>query len=101
MTMAVEIVKMEGTHSAKVYHNILNDPMLAGYVTLIEVEGDQVRVGTPLACASGLSLLEIYSVVQLILGRAVVIKAEPVDTVVSVAEEGCPRDWKTYDLTWP
>lgn len=98
--MAVEIVKMEGTHSAKVYHTFSQDVTWGSYITLVEVEGDQVRVGTPLACNSGLTTLEVYSVVQLILGKAVVIDPTPLDVIVSVEEEGCPRDWKTYRVSY-
>ena len=72
--------------------------MRGSFVTLVEVEGDQVRVGTPLTCRTGLSLLEIYSVVQLILGKPF-IKEEPIDTLVSTDAKDCLRTWKTYELS--
>jgi hypothetical protein len=97
--VTVNAVKIEDTNSAKVYHSFANDVTWGSYVTLVEVEGDQVRVGTPLACGEGLSHVEVYSVVQLILGKPVIIQATPLDTVVSVEERGCPRDWKAYRLS--
>lgn len=70
--------------------------MRGSFVTLVEVEGDQVRVGTPLTCRTGLSLLEIYSVVQLILGKPFIIKEE---SIVSTDAKDCLRTWKTYELS--
>jgi len=93
----VEIVKMEGEQGARVYHTIVNDPLWASYITLVEVKGDQVHVGTPLACGSGLSHLEIHSVVQLILGRAIIMRPTPVDTLVKFDDTKI-REWKTYEL---
>lgn len=95
--MTVEIVSMAGENQARVNHIIPNDPTWVSFFTLVEVDGFHVKVGTPLACGSGLSLIEIVSVVQLILGRAVIIRPFPVDTIVKLEEAGCPREWRTYE----
>jgi hypothetical protein len=98
--MTVEIVTMAGENQARVNHTIPNDPTWSSYFSLVEVVlPNTVKVGTPLACPTPLSNLEVQSIVQLILGRAVTVGAQPVDIIDKLEEKGCPRCWRTFDLT--
>ena len=97
--MTVEIVTMSGDYGARVNHTIPGDPLWGSYFSLVEVVlPNTVKVGTPLICHQPLSNLEVQSVVQLILRRPVTVGDQPVDTIDSTEEKGCPRCWKTYDL---
>jgi hypothetical protein len=98
--MTVEIVTMSGDYGARVNHTIPNDPMWRSFFSLVEVVlPNMVKLGTPLACPEPLSNIEVASIVQLILRRPVTVGAQPVDTIDSVEEKGCPRCWQTFDLT--
>lgn len=105
--MTVETVGIK-VRLARVEHSIPNDILWRSFFTLVEIIVDHergeitsVKVGTPLSCPEPLSNLEVQSVVQLLTGRATRVGTQPTDTVDSVEEKGCPRCWKTYDLTWP
>lgn len=98
--MTVEIVTMSGDYGARVNHTIVNDPTWSSYFSLVEVVlPNMVQVGTPLACPSPLSTIEVQSIVQLILGRSVTVGAQPVDIIDKLGEKGCPRCWRTYELS--
>ena len=98
--MTVEIVTMSGDYGARVNHTIPNDPLWGSYFSLIEVVlPNTVKVGTPLSCPAPLSTIEVQSIVQLILGRSLTVGAQPVDTIDEVGAKGCPRCWRTYELS--
>ena len=68
--------------------------------TLVEVVGNQVKVGTPLSCPCPMSIIEVQAITQLLSGRIPRLLGAPVDTI-EIVEDQCPRRWDTYDLTWP
>jgi hypothetical protein len=96
--MTIEVVKMEGFQRARVQYTLPNDPTLGWHITRVEVVGDLVKVGTPLTSYQDLSILEVQSVVQLILGRAVQVEVNAVDQLDDVEINGCVRCWKTFRL---
>ena len=99
--MTVEKFELTGQASSlvgRVYHSDKTDPTMGMYVTMVEVVGDQVRVGTPLISHWSLSNVEVQSVVQLLTGREARVGTQPTDEIVNV-EGSCPRCWKTYDFT--
>jgi len=96
--MTVEIVTMSDDYGARVNHIIVNDPTWSSYFSLVEVIlPNKVKVGTPLACPFPLSTIEVQSIVQLILRRPVTVSPQPVDSIDSVEEKGCPRCWQTFE----
>jgi hypothetical protein len=98
--MTIEVVKMEGKSGALVHHTIPDDPTWGSYISRVEVEDHRVRVGTPRACYQPLSNFELTSIVQLIVGRVVLIGLEATDEVDSFeGRDRKLRTWKTFDLT--
>lgn len=97
--MPVEEYQQLSESTCKVTHSIPNDSTWGSYKTLILVDKGGVIVKTPLACPRPLSNVEVQSVVQLLLGRAVTIGVSPVDTCDHFEEPGCPRCWQTYSMT--
>jgi hypothetical protein len=93
--MTVETVRMEWFQPARVQYTLPNDPTLGWHTTYIEVVGDLVKVGTPLTSYRDLSNLEVQSVVQLILGRAVQVEVNALDQLEDV-KDNCVRCWKTF-----
>jgi len=91
---------LQTTHACKVTHSFPEDPTMGIYRTLIMVDesSNTVHVGTPLACPQAINHVEVHAVVQLLLGRIVTVEAQSIDTVDTVSD-GCPRCWKTYELT--
>jgi len=100
--MTVEQFELTGganSYQARVYHSFPDDPTWGVYITLVNVTGDQVEVGAPLACAFPMSVIELQAVVQLISGKIPKMLGDPSDTVDNVNGD-CPRCWKTYQLNW-
>lgn len=97
--MTVESLAMIGERGARVQHLIPNDLTWSSYFTLVEVieNSNTVIVKTPLACPQPISTLELQSVVQLILGKAVTVGAQAVDTCDHLEQIGCPRCWQTFE----
>lgn len=97
--MTVESLAMIGERGARVQHLIPNDLTWSSYFTLVEVieNSNTVIVKTPLACPQPISNLELQSVVQLILGKAVTVGAQAVDTRDHLEQMVCPRRWQTFE----
>lgn len=101
--MTVEMFEQVGPahhRLGRVYHSFPEDPTMGMYVTLVEVVGNQVKVGTPLSCPCPMSIIEVQAITQLLSGRIPRLLGAPVDTIL-IVEDQCPRRWDTYDLTWP
>ena len=97
--MTVEEYRLLTILTCRVTHTFPHDPTLAQYKTLVEVieKSNTVIVKTPLACHQPISTLELQSVVQLILGKAVTVGAQAVDTCDHLEQIGCPRCWQTFE----
>jgi len=97
--VAIESITMVGPLWANVKHSFVNDPLMAAYFTLVQVEPDHgsVKVGTPLACKQPLSHIELVSVVQIIINEIVIVGRVPMSTE-EVKEDQCPRRWDTYEV---
>ena len=94
-----ELVGGANSYQAKVYHSSPDDPTWGVYVTLVNIIGDRIEVGTPLACAYPLNPIELQAIVQLLSGKIPKMLGAPVDTVDNI-EGDCPRCWKTYKLMY-
>lgn len=96
--MTVEAVKISGIMEATVSHTIPNDPIRGFYVSHVKIDGTKVKVGTPIACYEQLTNLEVQSVVQLILGRAVQVGPHLHQHYDSLEEGQGLRCWKAFSL---
>ena len=98
--MTIEKVELTGPkHTFRVFHSFPEDPTLAVYVSVIKALEDQVWVGTPFGGLNHpLNSLEIQSLVQLLLGRPVMIGGELPYEVHDIDEPNPSRSWKAYEL---
>lgn len=97
--MPIETVTRLSDTSARVNHLIPNDLSWSSYysVVLVDEISSVVQLGTPIACPTPISNLELQSVVQIILGKAVTVSSHPVDTD-SQPDGQCIHHWTTFRL---
>lgn len=79
--MTVEMFEQVGPahhRRGRVYHSFPEDPTMGMYVTLVEVVGNQVKVGTPLSCPCPMSYIcglsrELESITPMLTTMAVAV----------------------------
>lgn len=98
--MTIKECQLTTAFSYRVTHTVQDDPTRSTYLTLVMVDDvtKLVHVGSPLSCPQALSHLEVTSLVQILLGRSVLIGENPTDQIDTVDSNNCPRCWKTYQL---
>lgn len=97
--MTIEAFTRLSDTIARVYHLIPSD---LGYssdysVVMVDEISSVVQLGTPIACPKPISNLELQSVVQIILGKAVTVSAYSIDAV-GIPDDLIPRSWTTFRL---